>query len=47
MFGLAFGNFPFGGFFDWEDEVPSIGFISETMPVGFISEKLTLEFQSA
>jgi len=47
MFGMAFGDVPFGSFIDWSDEVPAIGFISETMPLGFISQKITLEFESA
>ena len=46
MFGLGFGDVPFGSFLDWVDEEARFGFASQTLESDFISEALALEFES-
>lgn len=47
MFGLDFGNVPFGSYLDWTDEAALFGFTSQTIFSDFISEAMKLEFESA
>jgi len=46
MFGLGFGDIPFGSLIDWTDEAALFGFTSQTMITDFISEAMRLEFES-